>query len=99
MVNWKDRVLEWANGKIFHYLSTPWIPRFRVAPLEPPRCEACGSRRVESFYLLQYEDQFILVGRNCGDLLWSKKQIVNDIKYERSYLEELEKRVIEEKTK
>ncbi|MCJ7829178.1 MAG: hypothetical protein MUP81_05500 [Dehalococcoidia bacterium] len=98
ILEYQQRVFTWAAGRTFLYLSSPRISD------NPPPCDACGSKRVTSFRLLEDKDGHYLIGGDCFKLLYDKDQITSDAKmnwknspYWRD-IDTLEKEIILEKT-
>lgn len=71
---YESKVLTWAAGRTFLYLSSPRITN-NISP-----CDACGSKRVTSFRLLQDKDGYYLIGGDCFKILYDKDQIISDAK-------------------
>ena len=59
---YKDKVKKWAAGRIFHFLSSPRIEKGQA-------CEACRSKRVVNFQLIECNGEYFLVGWECIKLL------------------------------
>ncbi len=70
--DYESKVLTWATGRTFLYLSSP-----RITHNAPP-CDACGSKRVTSFRLLEDGSTYYLIGRDCFKILYNKNQITSD---------------------
>lgn len=92
-----NKVLTWAAGRTFIYLSSP-----RVV-YNAPSCDACGSKRVISFRLLENNGSYYLIGSDCFKILYNKDQITSDAKmnwegspYYRD-IDSIERKVIKEK--
>jgi hypothetical protein len=69
---WIHKVLAWATGRKFLYLSS-----FPILENRPP-CDACGSKRVKNFCLLEHENNHYLIGCDCFRVLYNNGLIVMD---------------------
>lgn len=83
---YQQRVLAWAADRKFLWLSSPWIPD------NPPACDACGSKRVTKFILLECEGKYFLVGWEC---MKSLDITMSPLKHQE--IDIIEKKVLEER--
>jgi len=70
--DYQNKVLTWAAGRKFLYLSGVTIHENR------PPCDACGSKLVRNFKLVEHLDNHYLIGSDCFDLLYALDRIITD---------------------
>jgi hypothetical protein len=98
--DYQNKVIGWAAGRSFLYLSSLRIEKNR------PQCDACGSRMIRTFKLIEdQKENCFLLGGCCFNLLFNKGQITSDARmswknspYYRD-IDAIEQRVITEKQK
>lgn len=72
VIDYQNKVLTWAAGRKFLYLSSITIHENR------PPCDACGSKLVSNFKLIEYLDNHYLIGSDCFNLLYNEDRIITD---------------------
>jgi hypothetical protein len=61
---YKERVDRWIAGRTFYYVNPVVLPGTKI------RCDACGCRKVKTFFVVQDEAGVAgMVGRECFELL------------------------------
>jgi len=96
ILEYQQRVFTWAAGRTFLYLSSLNIEN-------GPACDACGSKRVKVFRLLEDKNGHYLIGGDCFNLLYNKDQITTDARMNWKGtafwrdIEVIEKKVLEER--
>jgi hypothetical protein len=72
MKNYQHKVITWAAGRKFLFLTSLTVMENR------PPCDACGSKRVKTFCLLEYGNNHYLIGRDCSMLLHDNDLLMFD---------------------
>lgn len=81
---YKERVNRWIAGRTFYYVNPVVLPGTKI------RCDACGCRKVKTFFVVQDEaGEAGMVGGECFELLPVRYTFTLDANQRRSVIDQL----------